>query len=223
MRYRLYKILPALPILCLVALTAVPARGQMTIGADLMSRYVWRGVDFGDAPSIQPYLKHTTGGLTIGTWGAYPFAAGAAVNEHDLYASYARGALEAGITDYFFPDSGDYFDFQVEGNHVIEPYISYSGPVSVLLAVNALNDPDNSVYLELGYSGTFNAVEVSLFAGGTTAGSDWYGTTGAGLVAVGITARKDIALSPEFALPLSVSHIINPSAGKTYLIVGLGF
>lgn len=220
---RLYKILPLLLVLCMVALTAVPARGQVTFGADMVSRYVWRGLDIGDAPSIQPYLKHTAGRLTIGTWGAYPFTAGTAVNEHDLYASYARGALEVGVTEYFFPDGGDYFDFQVEGNHVIEPYISYSGPVSVLLAVNVLNDPDNSVYLELGYTGMFNAVEVSLFAGGTTAGTDWYGTAGAGLLAVGIAARKDIALTRDFALPLSVTHIINPSAGKTYLIVGLGF
>ena len=35
------------------------------IGADLMSRYVWRGTDYGSSPSIQPYIELGLGGISI--------------------------------------------------------------------------------------------------------------------------------------------------------------
>ncbi|MDD4603914.1 MAG: hypothetical protein PHF97_08925, partial [Bacteroidales bacterium] len=50
------------------------------IGADLMSRYIWRGLNLGGAgPSIQPSLKLNVGNsnhlFSIGGWGAYTFSA----------------------------------------------------------------------------------------------------------------------------------------------------
>ena len=35
-----------------------------------MSRYIWRGTDYGHSPSIQPTLSLTAGGFEIGGWGA---------------------------------------------------------------------------------------------------------------------------------------------------------
>jgi hypothetical protein len=38
---------------------------------------------------------------------------------------------------------------------------------------------------------------------------------------VGISARKEIPLTEKFALPVSVSLITNPQAGKIYLVFGI--
>ena len=143
------------------------------------------------------------------------------MNEHDVYASYALGSFEIGATDYFFPDGANYFDYGVEGNHVIEPYVSYSGQVSLLVAANLLNDPDNSIYFELGYSMTVKDLDLSLFVGGTTGSTKLYGTEGAGLLSVGVTGSKGVRLTSDFVLPLFVSYILNPSAKKTYLTFGI--
>ncbi len=211
---------------CMFLITlALPTRaiqGQVTLGADIVSRYVWRGLDFGDSPSIQPDLEYSAGKFTVGTWGAYPFANGTNINEHDLFASWAVGPLLLGVTDYFFPDGGDYFDYKVEGNHVIEPYISYSGEFSALVAVNALNDPDHSIYFELGYDRTINTTELRFFLGSTIAKTDWYGTAGAALLSVGVIATRNVAVTEQTSVPLSVSYIVNPNAGQTFLLFSLG-
>ena len=194
---------------------------QVRFGTAGVSRYIWRGLDFGDSPSIQPYMEYSRGGLTIGTLAAYPFTSDMGVNEHDVYASYAFGSLEFGVTDYFFPDGANYFDYGVEGNHVIEPYVSYSGLVSLLVAGNMRNDPHNSVYFEVGYSMKVDDLDVAFFTGGTTGHADWYGSEGAGLLSVGLTATKEVPVTSEFSLPLFVSYILNPNAQKTYLVFGI--
>lgn len=42
------------------------ASAQFGLGADVVSRYVWRGTDFGNAASVQPYISYTAGVLEIG-------------------------------------------------------------------------------------------------------------------------------------------------------------
>ncbi len=209
-------------LLIAMTLQTKAVQGQVTLGADIVSRYIWRGLDFGDSPSIQPTLEYSVGALTVGTWGAYPFAGGADINEHDLYASLAVGPLLLGATDYFFPDGGDYFDYGVEGNHVIEPYLSYAGEFSAMVAVNALNDSANSVYVELGFDKAWGSTELSFFLGGTVAKTDWYETDGAALLSVGVIATRNVTLTEQTSIPLSVSYIVNPNAGQTFLLFSLG-
>ncbi len=39
------------------------AQTEITVGTDFVSRYIWRGTDFGSSPSIQPTLALVIGGL----------------------------------------------------------------------------------------------------------------------------------------------------------------
>ena len=51
---------------------APPAQAQsVDLGADIMSRYVWRGTDFGNSAAIQPGLSYSKEGFTVGAWGAW--------------------------------------------------------------------------------------------------------------------------------------------------------
>lgn len=74
---------------------------KLNVAADLMSRYVWRGADYGASPSIQPTLSVAIGNLEIGNWGA--FAINSDYEEFDPYLKYSFNGFSAIITDYYIP------------------------------------------------------------------------------------------------------------------------
>ncbi len=89
----------------------------LTIGADLVSRYVWRGQTYNTSPSIQPFMEYSVGNdkvtLTLGTWSSWAFANNddkstpdvneGGANEIDLYASLSAGIFTLAYTDFFYP------------------------------------------------------------------------------------------------------------------------
>lgn len=165
------------------------------IGADLMSRYVWRGTQFGgNGPSVQPGITMSWKGLEVGFWGAYSLNGINNVQELDLYASYTflDDMFSVAITDYFFPDEAlvyNPFEYKKDTTaHILEGTLSFNGtekfPISILLAMNFYgadaeqlsDDPNstdfnqktgiqNSTYLEFGYSTTIRELSFDAFAG----------------------------------------------------------
>jgi hypothetical protein len=194
-------------------------------GADVMSRYVWRGTDYGASPSIQPHLDFSTGNFVTGAWGAYA-TNHPGVQEMDLYLSYnIKEMVTLTLTDYFFPDEVngyDYYEYRKDSSdHIFEGMVCFNGteklPLRVMAAMNFFNDDENSMYFEAGYSFTF----LEFFAG---AGNGLYTTDRKfGLVNVGISAGKEITITEKYALPVSVSLITNPQAAKVYLVFGISF
>ena len=195
---------------------------QVDLGIDFMSRYVWRGADFGNSPSLQPDISYTSGNLTIGAWGAFATNGNPAGSEIDFYASYAIGDFSLNIADYTFPEAsfGNYFDSE---SHYVEVGIGYGGseafPLSVSTSMFVHNDDDNSFYAELGYT----ISNVDLFVGFTPAESAMYGTSKAGIVNTGFTASQDVQISELFSISLSGSVIVNPYANNAFLLFGLSF
>lgn len=132
-----------------------------SVGADFVSRYVWRGVNLGgSSPSIQPYLDYTIGSenhsVSIGAWGAYSVSGATTGQEADLYLSYTfKDMVSLTVTDYFFPDEtvgrNQYFNYNMDWDkidngdkdqtgHVVELALSFNGteniPVSLMFAMN---------------------------------------------------------------------------------------
>lgn len=235
---RTLRFLSLLLLVMALGLTAAPATAQVSLGADVVSRYVWRGLDFGESLSIQPALEYSAGPLTVGTWASYSVAAdGAGANEHDLYLSVSQGPFSVGITDYYFPGGmlvanggtlgvaaadAPFFD---SDSHILEPFVSFGGtesfPISLYAAMNVYNDDDNSAYLEASYGFVVEDVELALTVGGVPAESAAYGVDGAALTNVGLSAGKSISITDDFSLPVGVSYIINPYLERTYLVFGL--
>ncbi len=213
------------------------AAQSFTVGSDLMSRYVWRGYDFGESLSIQPTLAVSAGAFELGTWASYSISAdGSGANEHDIYISYGidlgeSGSIGLALTDYYFPspDGLGFFEFDGDGDgaHWIEPAISYSGPesmpISLMAAMFIHNDPDNSLYLEASYPVTVEDVELGFTLGAVAGESGFYGTDGFSLVNVGITASRTIPVTDRFELPVSVSYVLNPDTERTFLVFGVSF
>ena len=201
-------------ILTLVMLVGI-SNAQVDLGADLVSRYVWRGTDFGNSVSVQPFLSVGFAGLEAGAWSSYPLSS-AGANENDLYISYSIGPVGLTVSDYYFPGDtsivkfGNYAD---DGNHILEASVSFEmAGFSALGAMNFYGDDDNSMYFEVGYEVySKDDLSVGAFAG---VGNEAYVTNedgDIGLVNLGISASKG---------NLTASYIINAEADVSYLVFG---
>jgi uncharacterized protein (TIGR02001 family) len=231
---------------CLLALTAFgasPARAQdaaqVTVGVDLVSRYIWRGIDAADAPSAQPAVTLEYRGFALGAWGSYSLSNDITrTDEIDLWLRYAHDLGEGGslgilLTDYYFPNAGrafsNYHDYDAvdPGGHVLEIGALLTPPsMRLTLAgyVNVYNDRGHNVFLEASYPFAVGATDVTLFAAATPGSSEnpaYYGTDRFKFLHVGVGAKKSIALSDRFSLPLSVSWSVNPNLDIAYLVVGI--
>ena len=193
-----------------------------SIGADVVSSYVWRGVEFDGGLNIQPSLSYTFPGIGVelGAWGSY------AVSEHttdgvssrykeiDLYATFPVGPVAFTLTNYnCTPDKANNFDFGEDGPNVVE--LSASGEIddlSLLAAVNLSGiDTNNAVYCELGY-GFYDkdGYTASAFVGG---GTEAYYRPGApntdfAVVNTGVSVSKD---------RYTAAYIYNPDSEKSFL------
>ena len=182
--------------------------GEVTIGADVVSRYVWRGTDFGNAAAVQPGIETAVGPVTLGAWGSWsisPGPADASGNECDLYASTTVGPVGLTLTDYFFPAYAGTDSLLNIDIHVFELSAGADvGPVSLLAAANVSGDDDNSTYLEL----TYGAFSLGL-------GNGAYSTDGEfAPVSIGVSASRD---------NFSASYIINPDQETSFLVFGVNF
>lgn len=202
------------------------------IGADFVNRYVWRGIDFGNSASVQPYIEYSSGGFSLGTWASYAISpvsndvtSAIGASEHDIYIGYSFGSFSIGVTDYYFPTGSEFFNYDNDGvgAHTIEPNISISGgesfPVSFYAAINAYNDPDNSIYLEASVPFAVGETDLGFTIGGSPA-EGIYSSSGAGITNLNLSASRGIKISETFNLPLFASYILNPYAEQSYLVFG---
>jgi hypothetical protein len=201
------------------------SESPISIGADLVSRYVWRGRDYGASPSIQPYIEAGMWNFTLGAWGAYTTNL-PGVQEMDLYLNYTiTGMVSVGVVDYFFPDEVfgyDYYEWRNDSSHhVLEATATFNGlenlPLTATLWVNLFNDSNHSIYLELGYGFSILDVFVGVGNGIYTTDADF------GVVNVGIKAGKEIPITNKYRLPISASLITNPNAKQVHLVFGVSF
>ncbi len=202
--------------------TTQSVQAQLNLGLDVMSRYVWRGADFGNSPSIQPDISFTSGNLTIGGWAAMATNGNPAGSEIDFYLSYDIGNFSLSVTDYTFPEDAvsDYF---AKSSHFVEIGLGWAGtssfPLSISTGMFVTNDDDYSIYTELGYS----VENVDLMLGFTPSASALYGTSKAGIIHTGISAYRDIQVTEAFSFKLTGSLIVNPYSNNAFFLVGVGF
>jgi len=131
---------------------------EITAGIDLYTRFVWRGVSFGDQWTLQPNADISTHGFTTSIWAASAIDEGSLVDFAGLELSYEFGgdwgSFELDVADWIvtqhylcsMPDPVDPdvclsgwvvdtkapyltdFSGNGEGSHWIDATVSYSGP-----------------------------------------------------------------------------------------------
>lgn len=201
----------------------------ISTNVDLLSRYIWRGQDYGHAPSIQPGISATWKDFTLGAWGAYTIT-GSGGQETDFYLEKTIGHFTFSMLDYWsFDDttSLDFFNYNRETTqHLLEAQVLFSGgeklPFNLLASyLFPVGDPSQSIYLELQYLYSTAAVDMQFFAGYQAKG-EYYASKPA-FVNVGCTAIRTMKVTESWSIPLSLSLIVNPSGKSTYLVAGITF
>lgn len=219
--------------MCCAALSmGAQERPEVTVQADVVSQYYWRGQDLGDA-SLQPTLGLAYKGLSFTAWGSIGIVDPGDTKEFDLTLSYKVGGLNIGITDYWFDSPNDrYFSYAAhETSHVFEANVGYDfGPVAVQWYTNFAGndglDKDGdraySSYFELSAPFDFAGCQWVAAVGAVPYATSFYAeANGFAVTNASIKAMKDIRVTKSFSLPLFAAVTANPSTEKAYFVFGL--
>lgn len=200
---------------------------ELNFGMDIVSRYIWRGQEYGHSPSLQPEITASWKGFTLGAWGAYKLN-GEGMQETDFYLSKTVGPVTIAVWDYWtFHDTlaMDFMDFDKKTTaHVFEIQALIEGGESI--PFNFLgsylfygSDTTKSLYFELQYVNQFKDIDFMAFAGYSPKGN-YYGSH-EGFVNIGLTLSRDIKVTDTWKIPLSMSLIYNPDIKSMYLIAAI--
>ena len=203
---------------------------ETTVSADVVSTYVWRGMECGSA-AIQPTLGIGYKGLSLSAWGSYGLVDTHDAKEFDLTLAYSTGGFNIGITDYWFNTPEErYFLYDAnKTSHIFEANIGYDfGPAAIQWFTNfAGNDGYNkdgkraySSYVELSAPFKLASVDWSAAVGAVPYATDFYGVDGFAVTNVSLKATKYIKVTDSFSIPVFAQVAANPSIEKAYLVFG---
>ncbi len=219
---------------------------SLNAGADIVSLYIWRGLNVNDAVNIQPSLTLSVSGFSAGFWGSYGFSTDSTNKkfgqELDTWISYSYAfengmSIGAIVTDYYFANVGikwgnfnNYDDPDGPGAHTIETGLLLKGPNSFPLSLSGYilvyNNSGNNTYFQMDYPVTVADVPLNFFigaAGGSEEDPGYYGTEKFNVINLGVKATKSVKITEDYSLPVSVTFLINPRAEISYLVFGLTF
>lgn len=230
----------SLVVLVVMAATGIAqesrsGHSEISIGADIASMYLWRGLELGTGPAVQPWGEFSYKGLTLGAWGSYEFKG--EFKEVDLYAKYNFKDFTLLFTDLFLPDyeglDPNFFNFnnQTTG-HISELALSYNGsekiPFSVFGGVILYGVPidhqvddttasNYSSYFEINYLGRLKDYSYNVFMGFTPTASNLYETEKFSFINLGLSAKKAIKITSEFEIPIKLTLATNPTSKKIFM------
>lgn len=225
---------------------AVPAMGmaqdkvEASVGADLVSGYIWRGQDLGGV-SIQPTLSVSYKGFSLSAWGTTGIEK-EDTKEIDLTLGYATGGFSISVTDYWFNGGPGYFHYGSHNtNHTFEAQIGYDfGPLALnwytnFAGTDGVNNGGNraySSYISATVPFTLAGLEWTAEIGATPWGTDFYnyseapvcnGSNGFTVCDISMGAAKEIKITDSFSVPAFAKVTVNPRTEGAYFVFGLSF
>lgn len=204
---------------------------EASVGADLVSGYIWRGQDLGGV-SLQPSVSISYKGFSLEAWGSVGFES-KDDKELDLTLGYENGGFSLSVTDYWFNSGPGYFHYGTRNTaHTFEAQIGYDfGPLAVnwytnFAGTDGVNKDDKraySSYLSLAAPFNLGGLEWTAEVGATPWATDYYDANGFAVCDVSLGVSKDIKITDTFSLPLFAKATWNPRTEGAYFIVGLSF
>ncbi|WP_300699408.1 hypothetical protein [Bacteroides sp.] len=204
---------------------------EASVGANLVSGYIWRGQDLGGV-SIQPSASVSFRGFSLEAWGSVGFES-KDDKEFDLTLGYSTGGFSVSVTDYWFNSGPGYFQYGARNTaHVFEGQIGYDfGPLAVNWYTNFAGadgldkegDRAYSSYLSLAAPFKLGGLDWTAEIGATPWATDFYGANGFAVCDVSLGVSKDIKITDSFSLPLFAKATWNPRSEGAYFVVGLSF
>lgn len=222
----------------MAAQTAKAQEGiETSVGADIVSGYVWRGQDLGNV-SIQPSLELSYNGLSLSAWGSVGISNLAGGEEQtkelDFTLGYTLGGFNFGITDYWFSGANKYLKYGAhETSHVFEVNLGYDfGVAAVNWFTNFAGDDYKadgkraySSYCELSAPFKLGGLDFTASIGATPFKSS--GTYGYvddfSVVDISVGAVKEIKVTDTFSIPAFAKVTLNPKTESSYFVFGISF
>jgi hypothetical protein len=212
-------------MLFISAVSNAQSKPEVSVGADIVNSYIWRGIDSGGA-SFQPSVSVSLSGFSLAAWGSTGFDK-TDTKELDFTLKYAANGFSAAITDYWF-NTGEYFNYDTNvTSHVYEATLSYDfGTLSLNWNTNfsgndakANGERAYSTYVEAAVPFELGGYDFKIEAGFTP----WEGIYADkfNVTNIGLTASKSIQVTELFTVPAFVKFVANPSVKGAYLVFGI--
>ena len=227
----------------LPAAAAAQDKVEASVGADLVSGYIWRGQELGDV-SIQPSASVSWKGLSLTAWGSASWGREYA-KEFDLTLGYAVKGFSVSVTDYSFSKGsnfktgeaidGKYFHFGSWSTlHVYEAQMGYDfGFLAVNWYTNIGGNDGRksdgkraySSYLSLSAPFSWAGLDWNAAVGATPWETSFYngGSNGFAVSEVSLQAAKSIRITERYSLPLFAKVIWNPAMERGFFVAGMSF
>ena len=204
---------------------------------ELTTKYMWRGIEYGTAPTLFPMIGYCYKGFNAFAMGGY--AVNGSHQEVDLGVSYTANEFSFGVSDYYYPsavgEKDGYFKLSNRNTgHWVEAYASWNGkkiPLWVTVSTYVFGADKNedgkqmySAYAEVGYTHSFNDNNSMSLCVGANLNKSFYTEYQSGFNVVNINAKYRTAFKfGKFHLPVSASYILNPYKNKSFFTMSLYF
>lgn len=231
----------ALLAMSTIALSSMPLAAQdkveASVGADIVSQYIWRGQELGNA-SIQPSASIAYKGFSLSGWGSVGFNK-ENTREFDLTLGYAFKGFSVSVTDYWFDQGAGYFHYGATNTqHVFEAQVGYDfGFLAINWYTNfAGNDGVNgdgdraySSYFQISAPFKLGGLDWTAEIGAVPWETDFYnyvegerdGARGFEVSNVALGVSKAIKITDAYSLPLYGKIVWNPATEGAHFVVGL--
>lgn len=209
---------------------------EASIGADLVSGYIWRGQDLGNV-SIQPSASVSYKGFSLSAWGSVGIDK-EDTRELDFTLGYTTGGFSVSVTDYWFTSLGapaKYFHYGAHSTaHVFEAQIGYDfGPLALNWytnfagadGVNKDGDRAYASYVSATVPFKLGGLDWSAEIGATPWANSFYNswTSGFAVCDISLGASKEIKITDSFSVPAFAKVTMNPRTEGAYFVFGLSF
>lgn len=213
---------------------------EASVGADLVSGYIWRGQDLGGV-SVQPSLSVSYKGFSLCAWGSAGIEK-EDEKEIDLTLGYTTGGFSISVTDYWINGGPGYFHYgSHHTNHTFEAQIGYDFGALALNwytnfagtdGVNKDGDRAYSSYISAAVPFKLAGLEWTAEIGATPWATDFYnysedpdcdGSNGFAVCDISLGAAKEIRLTNSFSVPAFAKVTVNPRTEGAYFVFGLSF
>lgn len=234
--FKVRRLTGMIAVFGMILATSMKANAQervaANVGADLVSSYVWRGQDLGNA-AIQPNLSLNYRGLSLSAWGSVGLVS-EDVKELDLTLGYAIGDFSVSLTDYWFNTNPKYFDYAAHSTaHVFEAQIGYDfGILDInwytnIAGADGINKEGGraySSYIQLNAPFTLGGLEWDAEIGATPWATSFYAkANGFTICDVALKAYKDFKISDAVSIPVFAKIAWNPATEGAHFVFGLSF
>ena len=213
-------------------------KSNFTLSTELNMKYVWRGLEYSDAPVVFGTLSYDYKGFNAFVMGGY--ATNGKHSEVDLGLSYSNKYFTFGLSDYYYPSVSGEEDQYIKLNshetgHSVECYLTLTPlqkvPVWMTLSTYVFGADKKlngnqaySSYVELGYTHSFDDNNSLSLLVGANLNKSFYTQYEDGFNVSNITAKYMTGISfGNFRLPISGSFIYNPYIDKSFFSLSIYF